>query len=350
MLAAKDGFGMPTDAYAVGAVGMGMGMGAGMGAGMDAASGNTHGRGHARGTNVGHHNPSFSQSQSGDSHTVVGGMGSFGSKGEFGGISKGSVGDDGIVPGDSDEDLFAEKLELGDSVNPDVLPIHPPLPYGAANPHSFTSSPVVAPQLPPLALGNMSTRNSSSSSVFRSSQQRALSNPSPPMWTLNTGHSPTPRESVQSIDSVMATRLVRPASLSVSHASTPSSPHGTGNGHSSLFGGGGTGSSDSHQGQTQAQRRRQSAEVIPLERSGSSATRKGARKPVPKYDSKEFEEMDAYDGIVGTVHAHSHGGDSAESVPPQHVGMPTLQHQSSFGNLKPMNNVLIPDMPPSSSR
>ncbi|EIM81941.1 uncharacterized protein STEHIDRAFT_161295 [Stereum hirsutum FP-91666 SS1] len=312
------GFGMPADAYAVGADGMGMGM---------EGSGNAHAQG--RGTNAGQgHNSSFSQSQSGDSHTVVdiGRMGSFGGGGKGGNDN----GNGGCIsaPGDSDEDLFAEKLELGDSVHPDVLPLHPPLPYAAANPHVFSSS-TTAPQIPPLALGSMSTRNSSTSSVFRSSQQRALSNPSPPMWTPNG----TPRESVQSIDSVMAARLVRPASLSVSHASAPSSPHG----HSFFSGG-----SDSHQHQSQAQRRRQSAEVIPLERSGSSATRKGARKPVPKYDSREFQEMDAYDGIVGS-------GESTESVPHQ-AGMPTLQHQSSFGNLKPMNNVLIPDMPPSSMR
>lgn len=162
-------------------------------------------------------------------------------------------------------------------------------------------------------------RTSSSSTVAtanyrsRPSSQRALSSPEPP----RNGH-----HSSKSIEAIAHARLGRP----ISYAPGAASP-----------------------------------EMIPLERSGSgsaAAARRAARKPVPQYDYSEFDEpasppvaMTAsgspesmFEGTL-TNASNSYQGHGAFPSKIAFDDTPTLHHQASFGNMRPMH-VMMPDMPP----
>ncbi|THH18841.1 hypothetical protein EW146_g2200 [Bondarzewia mesenterica] len=189
--------------------------------------------------------------------------------------------------------------------------------------HSFAEEKVVVPSnVAPAAMPFVlppTKRASSSSSVAnvgnqyrsRSSSQRALSSPDPP----RSGHHNTP-----SIESIAHTRLGRPVSYAVGHGSSP-------------------------------------AEMIPLERAGTTAARRAVRKPVPRYDSSDFAEPSSpppakiaygtpesgFEGGQSSGSVRGHGSSSSSSSTVE--SMPKLHHQPSFGHMRPMR-VMMPDMPP----
>ncbi|KAI0062699.1 hypothetical protein BV25DRAFT_1825212 [Artomyces pyxidatus] len=78
-------------------------------------------------------------------------------------------------------------------------------------------------------------------------------------------------------------------------------------------------------------------EVIPMERA--------RRKPVPRYTNAEFSDAPTSYGQGSIDYGTPESGEGLESSRVTLESVHGLQHQSSFGNMKPMH-VIIPDMPP----
>ncbi|EPQ53716.1 hypothetical protein GLOTRDRAFT_139850 [Gloeophyllum trabeum ATCC 11539] len=79
----------------------------------------------------------------------------------------------------------------------------------------------------------------------------------------------------------------------------------------------------------------QSPEPVALSRSASTGNRRTPRKPVPKYDAAEF--TDAENEVPTAPSSTQH----------QNIGLPELNHKSSFGEKK--MHYILPDMPPSAA-